>query len=569
MARWVLRASGVNFGATIYDTNDLSTTRGASLALLQIEKAVEAVLDAKHRSDQVYKGASQCAYRFDAETADAAEAVRTAVEDRLRRAPGAKEPPFRHLCFVVDVAPCTGEEPGPDDPKDPALEVAEARNLTRQFRSWTAPPQRFSQTAVDADPLEQVRPGTVPSRLPPGKILHDKDDSAPGSPMHALSESVAFRREYGRRERWHFYLDELGDTTGRSILQPDGKHFYFASEFQDIVADPPYGVPLSLRSKIAVVYMDGNRFGRIRERLPIGRFARELRALRRGLLESVLRWYVRSAASQDWSGPPGTLEDAGNPFAVVEYGRWGLRLETLLWGGDECTFVVPAWLAVPFVTGLFAATRDWQIGGSPLTHAVGVAIAHHKVPIRQLQAIARAAADGAKDAGLRDRNTVTFEIFESLAPPDTELAPARAHLYGMPPGCTEGHERLARWLALPGDAMGTLTGNLRTLATGDGGEPFPRSQLYAALRAAKAAGDLTGADAAKAFATHLAHFGRRKESAESVDRLHAMLPPQADPDGPRPLPVDLALLAQFWDYADPLTPRVQPFGPPPAEGGAA
>lgn len=559
MTKWVLRVEGVNFDATIDDTNELSTKRGASLALLRLDTVVRAELAALElKCVREFSGASQCAFWFDASETEA-EDLRKKVDDALKKA-GQKSEPFPYLTFVVDIAN--------DDDKQ-GVARAEARNHARQFRQWTLPPQPFTDRAKDADPFENVRPGTEESYLPKGKVLRpheDPPDQKAYDPktysIEYLSKSVASRRSFGRVQRQRFYRDELGKERATDILGDPTGGLSFTNEFKDIVANPPDEVPLSLKSKIAVVYADGNKFGRIREEVPPDVFSRQLKTLRTGLLENILRWYARGAKeTANWGD-----------FAVRDDDKptLGLRFETLLWGGDECAFVLPAWLVVPFVSGFFRTTAGWAIGrdegedksaGTPLTHAVGVAIAHYKTPIRQLTRIAKEAADGAKDADLRDKNSVTFEIFESLAPPDTDLGPTRRRLYGVKTKGDAADKALAKQLAFPGDAFDTVVANMKKLAKGtDGMEPFPRSQIYGALRKASEAGDLTGKEAQDAIVGYLDTFAKRPEGKEHRAHLEAWRLPACLDGVTRDWAVELALITQLWDYADPLNGRVKPFG---------
>lgn len=550
MPSWVLRAEGVSFGTTIYDTNDLSTTRGASLALLRLKQAVEpvvAVADADAK--QLFNGASQCAFRFQAPDAAAAEGVRQRVVEALRQ-DHAEAGPFSHLCFVVDCAADEGDPPPLTAIKDPALDRATAKVRTRQFRQWTVPAQPFHHDAKDADPLELIRPGTKETYLPPGKVLRPNEDKAPAdakSERRILSQSVAARRAFGRTARQQFYRDELGGGRAAKILGPLGEGLSFTNGFLDIVDNAPAGLPPSLRSKIAVVYADGNGFGGIRRKVPTKSFSEQVKTLRGDMLAAILAWYVNGAHGDRWGDF--AVRDGSDRDATL-----GLRFETLLWGGDECVFVLPAWLALPFVSVFLNATKGWQVDGPggphKLTHAVGVAIAQVKTPIRQLQAIAKSAADLAKNAGYRSQNSVSFDIFESLAPPDTGLAPARARLYGMSPGDETAQARLAGLLALPGDQFDDLIERMRCLTGRRKGEPFPRSQFYAALRAARAKGDFTGHDAGVAAKASLDHFARRPEGEKLMQLLERNLPPSLG--GERPLPLDLALITQLWDYVDPL-----------------
>lgn len=176
MARLLCRVEGVNFGATVFDTNDLSTIRGASLALLALPETVSAALPSD--AMLLYAGASQCAHIVD--TALSADALAATVTKALAAADG----PLAHLTTVVDVVAIKG-----GDEMD-ALNRAEARNHARQFRQWTLDPLPFTADAKDVGALEGARPGTVSSILPKGKgaLL------IPRPPRPADSPTVRCRR---------------------------------------------------------------------------------------------------------------------------------------------------------------------------------------------------------------------------------------------------------------------------------------------------------------------------------------------------------------------------------------
>jgi hypothetical protein len=169
---------------------------------------------------------------------------------------------------------------------------------------------------------------------------------------------------------------------------------------------------------MALVYADGNGFGAIRTKVGAERFSETVVELRRGLLRRVLAWF-RSGLVQP------------RCFAIAAEARLPqLRLETLLWGGDELMFVMPSWLAFAFVEGFFAATRDWSIDGRRLTHTLGLVICHYKTPIRQARALSHDIADKIKQsATIGSGNVVGIEIFESSMPPEDDLSSHRAPLW--------------------------------------------------------------------------------------------------------------------------------------------
>lgn len=581
---YLLRVEGVNFDRTLFDTNDLSTIRGGSLALLKLGLAVEAALKGWAEVVPVYAGASQGAFTFTRDGAPAeviAEARRRVVETLASRTAEIHDPldvevrgdrlpprrpiPFSTLTFVVDVV-AVAAAPGATRSAalEAALDRAEALNHTRQHRQWTVDPVAAGG-AGRADDLDGIRPAVERIEIRGG-----------GGPTTKqwLSRSVLDRRDYGRRARQTFYRSELGSTWTDVLGPPHGERFGFTDSFEEIRADPPEPGALaeSSRTKIAVVYADGNAFGDTRRALTPseGRtraqiFSERLGDLRRRLLTRILRWYVVPSD-----------ERGRSPYLARNGGDLNLRFETLLWGGDEMTFVLPSWLAVDFVTAFFEATADWRIGERPLTHAVGVAVGHHKTPIRQLGHIAKEAAELAKVAFARptaadeaprsDRvppNTVTFEIFESIAAPDVWLGAHRAGVFATKPDW-DTQIALARRIAFDGGTFAALVDRMAGLAGHGRTEAFPRSQLYAALRSLRAAGlDQTSPDADDRVATDLATWARRmgRDEEAVIAGLRLARAPDTDREagtaagGRAGLALDIALLVQLWDYVHPLGDR--------------
>lgn len=563
MPTFLLRMEGVNFDASLYDTNDLSTIRGSSLALLRAGGVALAALQCAPGAtnvETVFTGASQAAFTFDTADDVVAEPVAAHVRSVLTSskaagAAGGPEAELRdavaQLSFVVDVVPASTAG-GAD-----ALEVAMARNRTRQYREWTLPLPVFDPGAQAPDPFDSTRPATASERrVPPGKFLlpvappRGKSD---GERMYA--PSVVARRAYGRTQRQEFYKAE----TGRGI----GKGLAYTDEFEAIVANPPDKVPLSLRSKMAVLYADGNGFGKIRAAMTAEHgnatdafrdFSGQLVALRRGLLQGLCDWY----------GAGIKASEAGlDTFAVRQdksSDSYDLRLETLLWGGDELMFVIPAWLALAALQGFFAATRGWQIkgpkGNHDLTHAAGLVICHHKTPIRQAKRIAEELALACK-AAAGGRNAASIAIFESLSPSETALAEARAGLYG---GRSKDElEAIDKMLVIPGDGFNKVGDVIAALKSEGDEAPLPRSKLYDALRAARGKGGLMTNDAQAAIDELLQDYATRVRGLETFDASRLVLP-QVD-GANRTLPVTLGLIAELWDYVAPFPDnRLPQFG---------
>lgn len=594
---WLVRVEGVNFEQTLEDTNDLSTIRGGSLALLKVGDAVKTVLSKNRDLKEIYSGASQCAFTFQCDGDDVVERTRKAIDDVLRPEtdtffdvrdreeedgrsllPPKTPVPFSRLTFVVDVVEVNTSDA---TPIEEALERGEARNHARQFREWTVDPvpYRGNDRNRRADDFDGIRPAIRKITIRSSRVLDDRDERDVDATPMWISESVLARRNFGRRSRQTFYRSELADPVSKTDETPrwqcalgrspqSGRWRSFSDSFEDICAEPPGAtLPGSLETKIAVVYADGNGFAAARagcrpegEKSGTEVFAEKLGGLRRRLLRRILGWYSQQ----------GQKEHA-TAFLVADRGRKteGLRFETLLWGGDEMAFVMPSWLAVDFVAAFFKETRDWEIGGSPLTHALGVAIGHYKTPIRQLRHIAKEAADLAKDAGLRDRDTVTFEVFESLAAPDVALGIYRAGLFGTATDW-DAQGELAAALAFDGDRFPNITERIaglkgqvgaeqpeltEALRPPRGSDEIPRSQLYAALRAVRAAGcDYRSNSADQIVTTHLEKWAKRvgRNRRSTLESLLLDYREAGDTDTVVGIALDVARVVALWDYVRPL-----------------
>ena len=559
MAAWIVRVEAVNFAATVLDTNDLSTIRGGGLACLRVAEPVRHALAALSPTapDLIFSGASQCAFRI--ETDRSRTAIEDAVRAGMRVAEGA---PHAFMMHVVDAEQLAA--PGGSAEIEQALVCLEARNRTRQFRQWTQVPIVFSAAAQDADRMDGVSPATERAYFPKGRQLLPEDDDGDRPEadfeLRSVSPSVKARRDFGRKARERFYGQELGGALPGELRGADAS-MCFAQSLQDIVAEPPAGPGLSVQNKIAVVYADGNGFGAARRHVGTQAFSRQLWLLRRELLAHIVTWLVDGARGE-----------LGEAFAVERLRERrpvrALRFETILWGGDEMAFVLPAWLATAFVERLLAWTAGWQVRDPEdpkkapydLTHAVAVAIGHVKTPIRQLRAIAKEAADAVKDAakeaGWKETSSATFEIFESLHPPDAAGDGALDRWRKSVLGARADGGDLARKLVLPGDAFADVLARMRRIVDGDrkASPPrpgFPRSQLYAVLRELRAAGEGLGEPGADArVEAILDKYLRRAGMDRGATRGDLDLPEM--PGVPRGIAMSLALIATLWDYADPF-----------------
>ena len=181
--------------------------------------------------------------------------------------------------------------------------------------------------------------------------------------------------------------------------------FYDAAEsFNEIRDREDY---LNLENKIAVFYADGNGFGGIQAKgvktvKDQRHFDHTLKTYRREFLACLL---------QQW---------------MPEGGKGILPLETLLWGGDEMMFVVPASKGFALAQMFYQHSRNWSIEldgkKHKLTHAGGLVFCHYKTPIGRVKQLAQELAEGVKEQKYgRKGNYFDYAVLESIDYPAESL----------------------------------------------------------------------------------------------------------------------------------------------------
>lgn len=107
-----------------------------------------------------------------------------------------------------------------------------------------------------------------------------------------------------------------------------------------------------------------------------------------------------------------------------------MRLETLLWGGDEIIWVVPAWQGWWMVNEFYSQAKEHiKHNNEPLFHAAGLVFCHHDAPIHRIDSLARALADQFAKAD-RKKNLIAYQILESFDHAGTELTSYRMECMG-------------------------------------------------------------------------------------------------------------------------------------------
>jgi hypothetical protein len=374
MTSWMLRVEGVNLDHFVYDTKDLSTTRGGSLLLLHaIEQVPGFATSVPATLTPISTGASSGLFSFEGDGAKVRDEVAQGLRSHIK---------LKHATFVVDVVE-----------KSASFQADVARLIAaNRWRQMTSPSLAIPSTGTsspEACAIDLVRPCVEATTLPG---VRDQQ---------RISASVLVRRKYGKDEKHLFYdreLEELARTadeksrTGIESVRRIVADREFAFELDELTNDPSRG---NLNHKMAVIYVDGNSFGLIQAGLDgsaLKRWDTTLKRYRRQLLFDLLSRF---------------------PFGGwdTNFHRW--RFETLLWGGDELMWVVPAWKGWETLQFFFREASAWKFNAKNLKHAAGLVFCHHNAPIQRIIHLAKDLADLAKDHD-RERNLFAYQVLESF-----------------------------------------------------------------------------------------------------------------------------------------------------------
>ena len=356
-----IRIEGMNIGAVMDDTDDISVQRGASLLLRHAVKAISEEFN--EDVEAVSIGASVGLYRV--KDGNNPNDLMDRVTGWLNKHSG-----YRHLTFAVDITE--------ESDFRIAAETLVAANRRRQLRqlSLALPGGGDGDEVCEFD---QLRPAD-------GKGVLKR--------RNHVSESVRDRFEFGRKSRQEFYEDELATDPGMD----------FSEDLETLAKGSGY---CNLDGKIALIYFDGNHFGSIQRACQgpdaLKRWDDDIQEKRRKYLSALIEM-VRSDEAFHNTSKGGKVQS---------------RLQVLMWGGDELMLVVPAWRGLDVVQHFYACSRDWEFDGQALTHAGGVVFCSHKAPLMRIRPLAKDLAEVVKGKG--GGNRFEYLVLESIDYPAEPL----------------------------------------------------------------------------------------------------------------------------------------------------
>ncbi|MBN2093061.1 hypothetical protein JW964_25785 [candidate division KSB1 bacterium] len=353
MPKYFLRIEPVNFENAIYDTNDISTIRGASFMLLN---AFDQLKDQFQEYD-IGTSASVGLFAFEAENEDAAKKIRQNI---ITSEPLAKIKEYATVLHKMEKADTSLEFPL----------IMQKLQADVRWQQYQTPTLLLPFDIISSEPckLDGVRPAV-------------KDDYK-GAEKIKVSNSVYSRRNPGKDLRQEVYEKILGERP----------KYAFTNDLEALSTDTKRG---NLNGKIAFIHLDGNRFGSARNKKCNNKellldFQKQIQnKMRKSALGKII----------DFASAP-----ENNSFRTDDD---EIRLETLLWGGDEVDWIVPAWQVLNVLDLFYKTTamfEQWE--GLTLTHSAGVVFCHHNLPILQVRQYARQLCDLAKQGIPRNINQI-------------------------------------------------------------------------------------------------------------------------------------------------------------------
>jgi hypothetical protein len=460
---WLLMESA-NFDATVFDSDDLSTIRGASWAMLEFPSLFGPAFAASicGSVEPVYIGGSGGLWAIC--TSLDLEGLRrrastffhfdTAVLEMLKRAAGERLKvidddlievlPFLVFNHSVVEAAAEGKEAIPN------LDALQRAKAFHQYQVMDIDVPEF--VAGTDDELFLDLPCVI-DRVRPRADNAWRSSPDGGAPLQdvPVSASVAARRTFGRTARRNVFYRLQADY--------ENKKHSFSDSFEDIATSDLVSTRAAgVEGRMAIISIDGNGFGKLRDKFikadpanGLGEFAREIDSGRRALLKSLTSACAHNAAFL----APSTARNKKRGEAPSNY---ILRMETLMWGADEGLFVIPAWGVPVFLNAFHEAMQstagtvmlpnktaaEGRADIANITYAVGVLICHYKTPIRMAKRIADDLRDCAKsrwgqlegrrkalqsDAGTD--SVVSMMVLDGMEIPTGGAAAERTAKYGI------------------------------------------------------------------------------------------------------------------------------------------
>lgn len=394
----IILVSAVNFDQVMDDTDQISIRRGASLMLRQAPKDISTKFP-RLIEDTISTGASNGIYllKSDVET----EAV-AKINEFLRAE-------YPHLTFVVVSEPYVVVSDSEKDKYSTTKDILFSKAKLAQLKqlSLVLPELNITNDKAPICAEDHLRP----------TVLQLDIKNVKGEP---ISLSCHERFNYGRIHRKKFYFDELKGYEPKLDLA----QFEVTDNLQELANHHHFG---NLNDKIALIYFDGTKFGNIQKKhcktIDLQKdFDNQLQNNQRSFLSKLV-----SMAMEEESFQTAPLKKSPEKKRI--------RLETLMWGGDEVLLIVPAWQGMAVMQLFFDLYKEWRLMGQKIKYDGGIVFCSNKTPITHVRNLARDLADSCKEYRKENRQyhpdccLWDYLVLESVDYPCDTLAQYFSHLY--------------------------------------------------------------------------------------------------------------------------------------------
>jgi hypothetical protein len=403
---YLLRVEGTNMDHVIDDTGQLSVRRGASIFLRQaVHEFIPKLLKNEwgmYDQGIISTGASVGIYRL-----SLTPTQREKLEQGLIATLGNEQPLIHHFTFTVILQPLGDDTEAFRE----AHHQAEAESRFQQLRTLSlALTDIGDSTRRRTDGFSCEWEGVRPARNQVTRKEAGKTKS------YGLAKSVYERYNYGQDQKHGFIKKEAGKSY---------RYVYDLEELSSIPLkkrDPEgrWERFRSLNRKIALIYLDGNHFGRRREA-----------CLSTNNPENALKEFDGAIIENRKSFLNKLFNEFDERFFFIndenDKGEQRCRFELLQWGGDEMLFVVPAWLGFAALQCFFET--EFNHNEERLSHAGGLLFCPHNIPIARAQRLVKELAEAAKKT-TREEDSYHYLVLESIDYPTQPLDEFHETRYG-------------------------------------------------------------------------------------------------------------------------------------------
>jgi hypothetical protein len=356
---WLMLAEAINMSSSIDDTEKLAPRRGASMAMREAIRGIyKATIDSVDGEiGLIRQGGSIALLSISDVSPDKVLRVKEAANNWLSG--NARSYPdelpgnvLKQIGFAVAVVPASD---------DMHRDVQKLRSIIR-FEQLSGADRYFHdlcgiESTAEVCELDGKRPAE-----------NDKK-----------SGTVKLKARYGRERKQGFINQEIGCK---------GENGYaFTNDLEALSDGRDKKIAPAVDGKMAVLYFDGNHFGKHQEKLKreqLREFDEELEEKRRQFLKDLVKRF-----------------DAEEKLKTRKCGesiKECLRIEILQWGGDEVLFIVPGWAGFSTLKLFYDSMTGLgeRLFGQSLSHAGGLVFCSHKTPIQRVTSLVHELADYAK-----------------------------------------------------------------------------------------------------------------------------------------------------------------------------